>query len=646
MLSEAVILKDVFPYLRRRATFARRSLYAAASILLVLVHLGAYGSATPEEAAGIGRTIFDIILWLMLVAGLFECTLQGATSVSNEREHNTVDLWVLAGLEHVGMVISKAASVLARTAATLAAPAVPAVTAVFMGGRSVADAQAAFLALAAILVLATAVSVSVSAVSAKNASSVPSAVGSVFFVVAVSWLIVSALALVGGPIGRLGEGVRAVHPFTILGAIGEEKPDGWLALAYLSLVLIVGFSVVLLVIAGLKLRRQEVIARRVFQPLVACDRVLKRAMPRLYRFFKGGPGNVDAQPVLWRERIALANMKQGFGAMTVCDKLALAVISVVALILVLVGALGLVAEVVIGMLGCFWVMAFLYQIGFAVRASQAFSREFESGQMELITLTELDGETIVMGKIRAYARHWAPALAVTLPWAFFALIFLVYVAAEHQERLFSAVVLFAPFGWAFGAFSLCGVALLCSLYFKNGARALYATGLVGFLVPIIASCVLGIFACPAMMMPWEVRMAVEVVLMGAVCIAVLAWVRNYDRSRFYAKQEVLVLAVFAVAVVPRLAGGLFGPICAYLVLRTLMRREFDAFLKEEPLLQAQVGTPLAPSYVKGSAFSFTHLGIPPSIETRLDWMIDRVTGRAGRTSKAARSPQAKDPRGG
>jgi hypothetical protein len=130
-----------------------------------------------------------------------------------------------------------------------------------------------------------------------------------------------------------------------------------------------------------------------------------------------------------------------------------------------------------------------------------------------------------------------------------------------------------------------------------------------------------------MMMPWEVTIAAEIVLMGAVLISVLVYVRNYDRSRFYAKQEVLVLAIFAVAVVPRLAGGLLGPICVYLILQTLMRREFDGFLKDEPLLEPPGVPPVALSYEKRGVFSFTHLGVPPLIEKRLGRMLEKVTGR-------------------
>ncbi len=628
MLTEAVILKDVFPFLRRRGTYARRTLYAAAAAVLVLVNLTAYGSSTPEEAAKVGRAIFDIILWLILIAGLFECTFQGATAVSAEREKNTVDLWVLAGLEHVGMVVSKAACVAARTAATLAAPAVPAVTAVFMGGRSVQDAHTSFVALAAILVLATSVAVSISAVSPRNASSVPSAIGAVFFAATGPWAAAQAWIFGGLPGSGVARALVALHPFTILGQVGEEMPEGFLARAYLSAFMLVGISLLLLVLAGLRLRRQKTITGVGIQPFVACDAVLRRAAPRFYHLFKPRPGNPDDQPVLWRERIALANMKKGFGVMTVSDKLAFAAVTAV---LIAAGwTLFGTTEMLIAF-GVFWGISFLYQVGFAVRVSQGFSREFETGQMDLMNLTQLDGETIVMGKLRAFARHWTPAAAVTLLWATCAFAYFAYLACASarggDEGRTASIALFAPFAWAFGGFSISALALLCSLYFRSGVRSLYATAVIAFLVPVIATGVLGIFACPAMMMPWEVTVAAEIVLMGAVTIAVLVYVRNYDRSRFYAKQEVLVLAIFAVAVVPRLAGGLAGPVCVYLVLRTLMRREFDAFLKDEPLLEQPGVPPVALSYEKRGVFSFTHLGVPPLIEKRLGRMLERVTGR-------------------
>ncbi len=177
MQLEAVVIKDILPYLRARRTFLRRGAYGAVAALVVAVGGAGASYSTARDQAAVGGTLFDIVLWFILIAGTIECTLLGSTSISSERQRNTVDIWVLAGMEHFAMVAAKALSVFGRCVAVVIAPAVPAAVALYLGGRSITDASVAFLALLSIMVFSTALSVAVSSRCRRNSDSVASAVG-------------------------------------------------------------------------------------------------------------------------------------------------------------------------------------------------------------------------------------------------------------------------------------------------------------------------------------------------------------------------------------------------------------------------------------------------------------------------------------
>jgi hypothetical protein len=80
-----------------------------------------------------------------------------------------------------------------------------------------------------------------------------------------------------------------------------------------------------------------------------------------------------------------------------------------------------------------------------------------------------------------------------------------------------------------------------------------------------------------------------------------------------------------VAALTRLGGLLIGSIGVYFVVRTMMCREFDAFFKDEMLL-TPTSLPETGS-AGGGAYVFTHLGVPPSVESRLEGVFGRLAGR-------------------
>ena len=636
MLAEAVILKDVFPYLRRRMTFLRRGIYAGGAAAMVMIVLAATYGRGPREMAEAGRGVFDTILWLVLIAGLFECTVLGSVAVSSERERNTVDLWVLAGAEHVEMVLSKALVVLTRAAATLVAPVVPAAVVIFLGGRSVADAQSSFLAVISILVIVTSVSVAISAGSQKNASSIPACMVVVVAAAVVPWMGLGIWAKGSVWGSSFAAGLLKLHPFAILGAIGGEKPPGFLLAAFGSLLISLVISLAILVAAGVRLAHGSRKARRSPRQVGGPDRLLERLVPPLYHLFKPLPGNVDEQPIRWRERIALANYRGSLGRMTVWDKLILTAAG--AGFVWYMGGRGArlwfsssdyEAMALMSILGVFSVTVFVLLVSLAVRASQAFTREFETRQMELIQLTCLDGEEIVSGKMRAYVRHSSPLIFMSLVWAAAVSILALKLLPNANMAYCRTItfVMFWPFGWSAAVVGVTTVALISSLYFRSGTRALFGTLALCFLLPLAAGMVAGIFLFPLAMLPVTLRLVAKLAVAVVVLAATLRWVRRYDKTRFYGRRDCLVFTGLAVAALPLVAGPIVAGIGVFLVAYTLMRREFDTFLVEEPEFLATKLERVALSYQAGGLYSLTHLGIPPSVEKRFTSVLDRVSGR-------------------
>jgi len=625
MRAEAVILKDVFPYLRRRRVFIKRTVYAAVACWLVLTAAMSAASRDPQALAAAGSRVFDTIIWLVLVAGLLECIIGGGAAIAYERERNTVALWVVAGMEHEAMVISKFAAVLARVSSTLVAPLAPAAMAVFMGGRSLTDVQAAFLAVISLLVLSAAVSVAVSARQLKVAGSVPSAAIAALGAVLVPWAALAGWARLGWAGSNAAATLARLHPFTIIAAIGRQKGAGFLAEAYLSVGISFAVSLFLLVAAGLKLKSYEEEETQEpsgpSRPLVAADRVLARLFPTLYRFLKRRGGIVDTDPVRWRERIALFNMKGVMGRMTLTDKLLLAAAGV-AVVVFQPGAgsaMGTREMYLTAVYGCLGTILALYYMAFATRATQSFSAEFESGQMDLIRITRLSGAEIVSGKLKAYLSHYSPLLFLSLAWAGCALL----VAARqlpYASNSFTsgfALILTWPTGWPVMGLSVASLALLSSLYYKSAVRSLYAAAALAFLAPLATRLVGLPFSLTMLGLPIAIRLAVKFVLGAAVFMALYMWVRNYTRSKLYSKQECLVLAVFASGFLPRLLGPLLGAVGVYLVVRRLMISEFSGFMKDEPLLLLNEWNQPVLTYDAPRAHNLTHLGIAPSIQRRL-----------------------------
>ena len=647
MRAEAVILKDVFPYLRSRRVFIKRTIYAAVACWLVLTAGMSAGSQNPQTLAAAGSRVFDTIIWLVLVAGLLECIIGGGAAIAYERERNTVALWVVAGMEHVGMVVWKFIAVLARVSSTLVAPLVPAAMAVFMGGRSLTDVQGAFLAVISLLVLSAAISVAVSARQHKAAGSVPIAAMAALGLVVAPWGVLAFWASLGWIGSNVAAGLASLHPFTIIAALGQQKGAGFLAQAYLSVVISFAVSFALLVAAGLRLKafeEEETEEPSVSsRPLVAADRALKRLWPFVYRLLKRPGGIVEANPVRWREGIALLNMKGLMGRMTVTDKLFLAAAggAVVVFQPTASSAMGTIHLYLAAVYGCMGTILALYYMAFAMRAAQSFSAEFESGQMDLIRITRLTGSEIVSGKLRAYLSHYSPLLFLSLVWAGCALFVALRQLPQASNRFASsfALILTWPTGWPVMGLSVVAMALLSSLYYKSSVRALYATAALAFLAPLATRLVGLPFSLMMLGLPIEIRLAIKLVLGAGVFMALYMWVRNYDRSKLYSKQECLVLAAFTAGFMPRLLGPLLGAVGVYLVVKRLMISEFPGFMKDQPLLLLNEWNQPVLTWNAPRVHNLTHLGIAPSIQRRLGGA--ETPGRAAGAAPARRTENSR-----
>jgi ABC-type transport system involved in multi-copper enzyme maturation permease subunit len=621
MQLEAIILKDVLPYLKARRSFVRREIFAGVAAFMVVIGGAGAAYGTAKMQSDVGGTLFNTILWMILVAGTIQCTLLGATAISSERQRNTVDVWILAGMEHFGMVAAKVMSILTRTAATALAPMVPAAVALYLGGRTISDAAVGFLAVASILIFSTALSVSVSSLCKRNSDSIPAALAAMMaFAVAPGLLLNfwgSTKAWGHGFAGALVQ----YHPFTLLLGIGEERGADFAYTAFEGLLLSCLAALVLMILAGAHLRGGSSMTIGRLRPVMALDRLLERLLPGMYHAFKPAPGNPDDDPVLWRERVAFKRSGALFGAMTVTDKLVIAAAGLCWMLYPLgfnpgaaaLGGASAVNRLFLSIvMSAFTAVAFLYAVTFIVRASQAFAREFETGQMDLLQLTRLSAKEIVDGKLRAYVRHYSPAAFVAAMWG----AGLLFFASQGSDPFDIPVPgLGIPWvraaGWVLTGFAAGGLALMVSLYCMVTTRAVF-TALILYFGPalVLSGFTMGFGAGSGL-----TRFVVQTIFGGFILMRALYWARDHMGLR--SRQECLLIAIvtsFGAAV----SGPILGAFVIYVVTKALMEKNFEQFLLHGADRYRIILRRPALSYEYAGAYKFTHLGVPPAVERRLN----------------------------
>jgi len=628
MQLEAVVLKDVLPYLQARRTFIRRTAYAGAAAFVVIIGGGGVAFDNAKAQSSMGGTLFNIILWAMLISGTFECAFLGATAISSERQRNTVDVWILAGMEHFWMVAAKVGCVLTRAAAVVLALVVPGAVALYLGGRTITDATVGFLAVASIMVFAAALSVSISSLCRRNADAVPASLTILVATAVVPGVALNAWAGAKAWGSHFAAGVIQFHPFTLLLGIGEQRGQEAVSAAFWGLVASIAMAIVLMIMAGAHLRGEGAFTIGRIQPVRALDRVLTKMFPSFFRLFKPAPGNPDVDPALWRERIAIDRSKALYGGMTIIDKLLIGGGITAAFVQTAMGWGGAgvlapspggsaTAHLLEYIYAPLVLVVFLYTVGFLVRASQAFSREFESGQMDLLQLTRLSGEEIVSGKLRAYVRHYSPLLIIAVPLGLCAFVTLAnngepFSTTQSQYGTFSlGVPWVTAAGWALSGFAAAGAALLASLYFMIGTRAMFATMVLYFLPTVVLMLFLRSVSSGSGLSQLIVQ-----TLIGAFILSRVAyWARAH--MGFKSRHECLLLTAMA-CVGAAASGPVLGPFVIYLVAKTLMQKNFNEFLLHEADRYRIILRRPALSYETGGAYMFTHLGVPPHIERRLN----------------------------
>ncbi len=415
----------------------------------------------------------------------------------------------------------------------------------------------------------------------------------------------------------LAASLLSIHPFSLLAGIGEVRGTEAVWAAFFGLALSLAASTALLAAAGASLGEANRQTRGGFRPLRAVDSLFERAFPYFFHLFKPPAGSPDDDPVLWRERLSLTNSRTVYGSVTVTDKLFVAGLGAATLASMFAGEnrlFGLlpVGDMLPASLGLLWALVLVGVTSFLVRASQAFSKEFETGQMDLIRLTRLDGGEIVTGKLRAYARHYVPLAAMVLPWA-------LVVAASSSVAYSSGWPSgigplgnpwLRSFGWMLAGFSAASIGLFSSLYFSTGTKALYGA-MVFYFVPGI---VMWVLALPFSGMGLAVRFIVQAFLGVFILTRVAFWAREH--RGYNSKHECFVLIVVG-SLAAAASGPILGPFVIYLLGYALMKRNFEQFVQEGSERYRTVSVRPALSWQHDGVFSLTHLGIPPEIETRL-----------------------------
>ncbi len=586
MQAEAVMLKDVFPYLRRRSTFLRRMVYGGIPCAVVALGGTLAGFAGAAEQARTGAVLFDGILWLALVLGTLECTFYGATSISRERQANTYDTWILAGMEHFGVVTAKCACVLMRSMAAVLALLCPAVIALYLGGRTTAEALVGFLAVASIFVFVTALSVAVSAFFRKTSDSIVAVAAAVIAVAIAPGALLSvwADARVWGSSFALW--VVQIHPFALLQAIGREQGPGFVTSALTGFFFFSGLSLLVMTAAGLCLRRDAAVSVKTFRPFQRLDSLLARLVPPLFTLLKPPAADVDRQCVLYRERLALANSSRVFGAMTISDKAALsgAGLTVLFLASTAAGPAWLPPRATCGVVATsLAVLSFLYVISFIVRVSQVFSREFETGQMELLLLTGQE-EAIVTGKIRAYVWHFAPVVAMNLVFAAAFLGLSIRDGSLFSSGSFQLPAPLRPVGYAAAGVTAVSIGIFSSLYFRQSLKATLSSLIAYLLLPGFGALMLGgmfataYFAVGSPFPVWPFQLAA-----GVVFLTVLVMLARKRKAALIPSQSESIIPAAAVATIaPPLFGAVLGPFVILAFFYMLTVRNYRKLVEGPP----------------------------------------------------------------
>lgn len=583
MQAEAVFLKDILPYLRRKPTYIRRAAYGGLAASAVSLGGWSAGFAGPAAQAATGAFLFDAMLWTVLAVGLLEAAIFGATSVSSERQSNTYDTWMLAGMEHFGVVLAKCLSVLARVFSATLAPLCPMAVALYLGGRSVADAVVGFLAVMSILIFVTALSVSVSAFCRKNSDSIAATAAAVLGFAIAPGVLLASWGASGGWGNSLARWVMQVHPFALLAGIGTEQGPGFVFSAVCGFGISVGASFVSLSAAGLRLQKGASGPGRQIRPFRALDGLLERVAPAAFHLVKPRPGDVDKQPVRWRERVALSNSKRVFGAMTVSDKLLLTGAGVTAVVTAPGVRTPSDYEALVWVaVAALWVASFVYTVSFMVRASQAFSREFESGDVELLCLADM-GDEIAKGKIQAYVRHFTPVAAMDLAMG---AAFLLVSEGIPSFWDSGPAKFFGPppvraMGLALSGLSAAGISIFASLYFRKSTVAMLASLAAFAVLPCFGAMgltmVFGgvVFAGRMWIGLWELQLIVG----GAAALVALVWQGATKRKLASSQRESIVPAAIVATFVPPMC-GLVAPFLVLGTTRRLIIENFGRLMEE------------------------------------------------------------------
>ena len=445
----AIIMRELVGWPRHRRFYVKRLAYVIGGCLVVLAGFSRDWVVAQHD---VGAELFRLLALIAVAVACFAAPATASTFFAREREVRTLGLLLLAPITPLQLVVCRLFSGLFATGVTVLSFLPLFILCISLGGLTAAQIAAALAVLLATVCLGTCLGLLISVLMMDEMMS--------FFAV----LVLSACVFVAFPgliyllgadlpedlqkVWVLGRVLPMLSPFYAVNAVFGEQ--GWLpSLFYLATAL--PAAAVLLALTVWLLPRQAEATNRAMDPRLAAS---------IAAAHKRKP--ITGNPLVWKETADI-----GYG---------LYLFSMAAGILLALpwgmsqGQVGLAVG-----LAVFGASVVITGLGLLVRGSLAFVHEKEMRTFELLLISGLDEEDIIMGKYWGYLRNYAPWL-LSMAVAFVLMAFYENFLTVAMSYLLFLTLLFTYFNLAFLLSLLCRrmTALLVTFFlfvFWSGAGA-------------------------------------------------------------------------------------------------------------------------------------------------------------------------------
>ncbi len=407
-----IFLRELLTVPRRGSHYVTRAAYLGSlwvvAVTAWLATLGWTRNATLGETARFGPLLFQLLTYVQLLLFIFFSAMTCASAVAKEKDRRTFILLLMTDLRNDEIVLGKMLGSLLPIVALQLATVPVLVMLVLLGGTALSQ-----VVQAVVIVLATTLAAgSLGALVALwRERTFQSLALTVLFLV-LYLLVVHGLGALSGLSGvataeQVRQAQRWLEPFLALQGAHQALPDeqSWLAPAYGYAVVMVGVSVLLNLVAMMRLRvwnpSGEPIMQRE-QPGTAEDKerevaVAGKEAQGQRASVHAAPGavrHVEGNPILWREVHTRA-----YGRRPLLVKLAYAVVLALICWSALAPLLGSGVKVPFAAAYGLLPVCVLSLLLVTAQATTAITSERDTGALDLLLVTDLSPREFIFGKL-------------------------------------------------------------------------------------------------------------------------------------------------------------------------------------------------------------------------------------------------------